>query len=148
MLNWEKVIQYSDKGNPTPEKRVVKTEEEWSKILTNEQFRITRQKGTEAPGSGDLCKAHETGKYNCICCNSELFDSNIKFTSGTGWPSFTEPIKENAIKYKKDSSFGMIRVEVMCNACDSHLGHVFQDGPKPSGLRYCINSESLKLVKD
>ena len=84
--------------------------------------------------------------YGCVCCDNELFDSGEKFDSGTGWPSFTLPIKENAIKYHKDGSFGMIRIEVMCNVCDSHLGHVFQDGPQPSGLRYCINSVSMKKI--
>ena len=87
----------------------------------------------------------QTGKYHCVCCNTPLFDASIKFDSSSGWPSFTQPIKENAIKYHKDVSFGMIRVEVMCNTCDGHLGHVFPDGPQPSGLRYCINSEALIL---
>ena len=84
-------------------------------------------------------------KYNCVCCDTPLFDSTIKFSSGTGWPSFTQPIKENAIKYERDTTFGMVRVEVMCNTCDAHLGHIFPDGPEPSGLRYCINSESMTL---
>ena len=148
MLTWKDVISYTVNGNPIPDKRVEKTEDEWRKFLTTEQFRITRQKGTEMAGTGAYCNAHEAGKYNCVCCNTPLFDSTIKFSSGTGWPSFTQPIKENAIKYKKDSSFGMVRVEVMCNTCDAHLGHVFPDGPKPSGLRYCINSESMILNKE
>ncbi|MBT8271189.1 MAG: peptide-methionine (R)-S-oxide reductase MsrB, partial [Bacteroidia bacterium] len=88
------------------------------------------------------------GVYNCVCCNTPLFDSNLKFDSGTGWPSFTEPVKDNVIKYERDTSYGMVRVEVMCNVCEAHLGHVFPDGPKPSGLRFCINSESLKLNED
>ncbi len=145
MLRWKDIIRFSAKGNPEPDKRVVKTETEWREMLTPDQFRITRAKGTEAPHSGVLCSSHEAGKYNCICCDSPLFDSTIKFESGTGWPSFTQPIVANAIKYDKDVSFGMIRVEVMCNTCDAHLGHVFPDGPEPSGLRYCINSESMKL---
>ncbi len=148
MLTWKDIINYSVKGNPLPDKRVEKTEEEWQDLLTLEQFRITRNKGTEAPHSGALCSSHEAGKYSCICCETPLFDSTIKFNSGTGWPSFTQPIKENAIKYHKDTSFGMLRVEVMCNTCDAHLGHVFPDGPEPSGLRYCINSESMKIVKE
>lgn len=147
MMNWNDVIQYANHGNPKPDTRVEKTDEEWQSILTPEQFRITRQKGTEAAGSGALCSAHDAGKYSCICCNTLLFDSTIKFESGTGWPSFTEPIKENAIKYEKDESFGMVRVEVMCNTCDAHLGHIFPDGPAPSGLRYCVNSESIQLIK-
>ncbi len=145
MLTWASIIHYAVNGNPEPDQRVEKSEAEWREFLTPEQFRITRQKGTEAAHSGALCGVHEAGKYNCVCCNSPLFDSTIKFESGTGWPSFTQPIQENAIKYEKDTSYGMVRVEVMCNTCDGHLGHVFPDGPKPSGLRYCINSESMKL---
>ncbi|GMN06095.1 peptide-methionine (R)-S-oxide reductase MsrB [Croceitalea sp. MTPC5] len=145
MLTWKDIIGFSVKGNPEPDRRVERTDAEWREILTAEQFRITRKKGTERPHSGELCSIYDAGKYNCVCCDTPLFDSTIKFESGTGWPSFTQPIKENAIKYEKDSSFGMVRVEVMCNTCDAHLGHVFPDGPEPSGLRYCINSESMKL---
>jgi peptide-methionine (R)-S-oxide reductase len=148
MLTWKDIISFSVKGNPAPDKRVVKTELEWRELLTPEQFRITRKKGTEAPHTGELCAVHEAGKYNCVCCDAPLFDSTIKFESGTGWPSFTQPITPNAIQYVKDSSFGMVRVEVMCNTCDAHLGHVFPDGPEPSGLRYCINSESMKLERN
>lgn len=147
MLTWKDVIRYSINGNPKPDKRVEKTEDEWRQLLTPEQFRITRQKGTERPHSGDLCSVYDEGKYTCVCCKTPLFDSIIKFSSGTGWPSFTQPIKESAIKYIKDSSFGMVRVEVLCNVCDAHLGHVFPDGPEPSGLRYCVNSESIQLEK-
>ncbi|MBD3905119.1 peptide-methionine (R)-S-oxide reductase MsrB [Chryseobacterium sp. Ch-15] len=148
MINWNDVLKFATNGNPRPDRRVEKTEAEWKAILTPEQFRIARLKGTERAGSGAFCHAHDTGKYKCICCDNELFDSTIKFNSGTGWPSFTQPIRENAIKYDKDSSYGMIRVEVMCNNCDGHLGHVFPDGPEPSGLRYCINSESIDLIKE
>jgi peptide-methionine (R)-S-oxide reductase len=148
MLTWKEVISFSVKGNPIPDKRVEKTNNEWSAQLTPEQFRITRQKGTERPNSGALCAIHDAGKYNCVCCDTPLFDSTIKFNSGTGWPSFTQPIKQNAIKYERDMAFGMVRVEVMCNTCDAHLGHVFPDGPEPSGLRYCINSESMVLDKE
>lgn len=147
MINWNDVIKYSNEGNPTPSRRVEKSESEWKEQLTPEQFRITRNKGTEAAGSGALCHAHEAGMYTCICCDEPLFDSTIKFESGSGWPSFTQPVELNAIKYHKDSSFGMVRVEVMCNVCDGHLGHVFPDGPEPSGLRYCVNSESIQLLK-
>ncbi|QDH78567.1 peptide-methionine (R)-S-oxide reductase MsrB [Echinicola soli] len=147
MIHWKDIIKFATHGNPTPDRRVEKTEAEWKAILTPEQFRITRLKGTERPDTGAFCHTHDAGKYKCICCDNELFDSTIKFESGTGWPSFTQPIRENAVKYEKDSSFGMIRVEAMCNNCDSHLGHVFEDGPEPSGLRYCINSESIDLVK-
>lgn len=148
MLTWKDVIHFAVQGNPDPDRRVEKTASEWKELLTPSQFRITRNKGTEAPHSGALCSIHEAGKYACVCCNTPLFDSTIKFESGTGWPSFTQPIKENAIQYYKDTSFGMVRVEVMCNTCDAHLGHVFPDGPKPSGLRYCINSESMELIKE
>lgn len=145
MLTWKDIINFAVNGNPIPENRVDKTEDVWKEQLTPEQYRITRQKGTEAPHSGALCSSYKEGKYNCVCCDSPLFDSTIKFSSGTGWPSFTQPIKTNAIKYEKDVSFGMVRVEIMCNTCDAHLGHVFPDGPEPSGLRYCVNSESLVL---
>lgn len=147
MLNWNDIIRFATHGNPKPSRRVEKSEEDWKAQLTPEQYRITRQKGTERPNSGEYCTSHEAGKYACICCGEELFDSTIKYESGSGWPSFTQPIKENAVKYDKDISFGMIRVEIMCNVCDSHLGHVFPDGPEPSGLRYCVNSESIKLIE-
>jgi len=148
MLTWKNIISFTANGNPEPDRRVEKTENEWREILTPDQFRITRKKGTEAPHSGALCSIHDAGKYSCVCCNTPLFDSTIKFESGTGWPSFTQPIAENAIKYEKDITFGMIRVEVLCNTCDAHLGHVFPDGPEPSGLRYCINSESMIIEKE
>ncbi|CAM1349542.1 Peptide methionine sulfoxide reductase MsrB [Tenacibaculum ascidiaceicola] len=145
ILTWKDVINFAINGNPTPDKRVEKTAVEWQELLTPEQFRVTRQKGTERPNSGALCSVYDAGKYKCVCCGTPLFDSTIKFSSGTGWPSFTQPIKENAIQYEKDTTFGMVRVEVLCNTCDAHLGHVFPDGPKPSGLRYCINSASMIL---
>lgn len=148
MLTWKDVIDYSVNGNPAPDKRVEKSEAEWQTLLTPEQYRITRQKGTERPHSGAFCKAHDAGKYNCVCCHTPLFDSTIKFESNSGWPSFTQPIQPKAIKYEKDTSFGMVRVEVMCNTCDAHLGHVFPDGPEPSGLRYCVNFESIILEKE
>jgi peptide-methionine (R)-S-oxide reductase len=147
MITWKEIINFTSKENTTPDKRVEKTEKEWKEILTPEQFRITRRKGTERPNSGALCSIYDEGLYNCVCCNTPLFDSSIKFDSQSGWPSFTQPIKENAINYHKDVSFGMIRVEVLCNTCNAHLGHVFPDGPAPSYLRYCINSESMILDK-
>jgi len=146
-MNWNDIIRYTNNGNPTPPRRVEKSLEEWKSELTPEQFRITRMSGTEPAFSGELCNIFEEGKYSCVCCNEPLFDSSIKFSSKSGWPSFTEPISENAIQYIKDSSFGMVRVEVQCNVCDAHLGHVFPDGPEPTGLRYCINSESIQLDK-
>lgn len=147
-MDWNEVIKFANNGSPSPDKRVEKTDEEWARQLTPEQFRITRQKGTERAFSGALCHAYAPGIYACTCCDTHLFDSKLKFESGSGWPSFTEPVKNNVIKYEKDVSFGMVRVEVMCNVCDCHLGHVFPDGPEPTGLRYCINSESIKLVEE
>ena len=148
MITWKHIINYTVSGNPIPKRRVEKTDEEWRRILTPEQFRITRLKGTERPFSGQLCSVFSEGTYSCICCGTPLFDATIKFDSSSGWPSFTQPLEEHAIKYHKDTSYGMVRVEVMCNTCDGHLGHVFPDGPDPSGLRYCINSASMKLIAE
>ena len=147
MLTWIDVIKFTNNGNPAPDRRVEKSEEEWKEILTPGQFQVARLKGTERAGTGEFCERHEPGLYGCVCCGTPLFDSRVKFESGTGWPSFTQPVKENAIKYEKDTSYGMVRVEVMCNVCDAHQGHVFPDGPEPSGLRYCVNSASMKLLE-
>lgn len=146
MLNWLSVLKFANNGNPTPDRRVEKTETEWTTLLSSEEYRITRQKGTERAHSSELCSLFEPGRYACVCCGTELFDSKEKFESGTGWPSFTQPIKENTIAYHKDKGFGMYRIETVCNTCDAHLGHVFQDGPPPSGLRYCINALALKKL--
>jgi len=127
------------------EKKVIKTEEEWQKELTPEQYAVCRMKGTERPFTGEYYKTKDRGVYSCSCCGAELFDSNTKYESGSGWPSFYEPIKGENIKEDTDQSHGMSRTEVLCNACGAHLGHVFPDGPRPTGLRYCINSVSLKL---
>jgi peptide-methionine (R)-S-oxide reductase len=148
MIKWADVIHFTNKGNPTPEKRVEKTEEEWKQLLTTEEFQVTRLKGTERSFSSEMCSLFEPGIYECKCCGTLLFDASEKFESGTGWPSFTQPIKENAIAYHADKSYGMIRVEVVCNTCDAHLGHVFPDGPGPSGLRYCVNAISLTKTKE
>ena len=147
-MNWNDVVAFANNGSPVPDNRIEKSEAEWKSLLTPEQFRITRKKGTETAFSGEYCQSHDAGKYSCICCDTQLFDSSIKFDSKSGWPSFTEPVKENVIKYEKDITLGMVRVEVMCNVCDAHLGHVFPDGPPPTGLRFCINSESIKLVEN
>ena len=128
--------------------KVIKSEEEWRRQLTNEQYHVTRMHGTERAFSHPYHDDKRKGEYRCVCCGAGLFHSDAKFDSGTGWPSFTQPIKENAIKYEKDNAYGMVRVEVMCNTCDAHLGHVFPDGPEPSGLRYCINSESMQIEKE
>jgi peptide-methionine (R)-S-oxide reductase len=145
-MKWIDVLRYAKEGSPSPDNRVEKSDAEWKELLTEEQYRVARNKGTERAFTGEYCEAHDPGLYACICCGTELFDSRTKFESGTGWPSFAEPVKDNVIKYVKDNTYGMQRVEVMCNVCDCHLGHVFPDGPPPTGLRFCINSASLKLV--
>lgn len=146
MLKWIDVIKYAQKGNPQPDKRVEKSNIEWKMLLTDEAYRVTRTKGTERPHSSDMCSLFEPGIYACVCCGTLLFDANEKFESGTGWPSFTQPIQKNAIAYILDNTYGMRRVETVCNACDAHLGHVFPDGPLPTGLRYCMNAVALKKV--
>lgn len=148
MITWEDIIHICRKGNPAAERRVLKTQHEWQEILSEEEFRITRLKGTERAFSSGMCSLFEPGKYACRCCGETLFDAAVKFESGTGWPSFTGAVKENVIAYHADYSFGMVRVEVTCNCCDAHLGHVFPDGPPPSGLRYCINALSLKKIQE
>lgn len=128
--------------------RIKKTDQEWREELTPEQYQVCRQKGTERAFTGKYHDCKESGTYRCVCCGRELFSSDSKFDSGTGWPSFYEPVEKDAVKMEEDTSHGMVRTEVMCSTCDAHLGHVFDDGPEPTGLRYCINSVSLQLDKD
>jgi peptide-methionine (R)-S-oxide reductase len=147
VLRWGQVLDIAKRGNVPPPRRVEKSDAEWRKQLTPEQYEVTRQKGTERPFSSEMCALFEPGRYNCVCCGTPLFDAGAKFESGTGWPSFTAPLTPDVVAYHVDSSHGMQRVETVCNVCDAHLGHVFPDGPPPSGLRFCINALSLRKAE-
>lgn len=145
-LTWRGVLALTREGNPAPPRRVELDVAQWRERLTAEQFRITREKGTERAHSSGMCSLFEPGRYACVCCGTELFDASDKFASRSGWPSFTQALMPGVVAYLDDSSDGMTRVETACNVCDAHLGHVFPDGPEPSGLRYCINAAALLKV--
>src|SRR5271163_1702370 len=144
------IVEFTDSGQRKETvtiPRVIKTEEEWKKQLSPDSFEITRQAGTERPYTNENPNAHAKGVFRCICCDTALFDASTKFESGTGWPSFWAPIAKENIRETTDSSLGMVRTAVSCRLCDAHLGHVFDDGPRPTGLRYCMNSVAMRFAK-
>jgi peptide-methionine (R)-S-oxide reductase len=148
MQTWNDILEIVKAGtNPAPNRRVERTDEEWRALLTPEQYRVTREHGTERAFSSEMCSLFEPGLYACVCCDTLLFDAETKFESGTGWPSFSQPVEPAVIRYEGDRSWGMWRVETLCNTCDAHLGHVFSDGPRPSGLRYCMNAVALRKLE-
>ncbi|RAK70583.1 peptide-methionine (R)-S-oxide reductase MsrB [Hymenobacter edaphi] len=148
MLRWADVLKYARYSNPEPPRRLVLTEAEWAAQLTPAQLAVLRQHGTEPPYRNAFCRTYEPGRYVCAGCGSLLFDAATKYHAISGWPSFTQPAARNALSYHFDDSHNMQRVEVRCNVCAGHLGHVFPDGPAPAGLRYCINSVSLRQEQD
>jgi peptide-methionine (R)-S-oxide reductase len=144
MLQWNDVLNCAPNGNPEPDHKVQKTDDEWRQLLSPEAFAVTRRAGTERAFSSEMCSLFKPDTYQCACCETVLFDAEGKFESGTGWPSFNQPVAVNVIAYRIDESNGMTRMEAICNVCSAHLGHVFPDGPPPSGLRYCMNAVALK----
>ena len=147
-MNWADAIALAKGAENPPPRRDLRSEAEWRDVLSSEQFQVMRLKGTERPFASEMCSLFKPGQYACAGCGTELFDSATKFESGTGWPSFAEPVAEDVVGYHLDESHGMQRIEALCNVCDGHLGHVFPDGPAPSGLRYCMNALSLEKIAD
>ncbi len=144
------IVEFTDAGRRTATvtvDRMVKTEQQWKQQLSRDSFEVARHAGTERPYTNDNSNAHQKGVFRCICCDTALFNSDTKFDSGTGWPSFWEPIARDNVRETTDSSLGMVRTEVSCRRCDAHLGHVFDDGPRPTGLRYCMNSVAMRFAK-
>jgi len=148
MIQWSEVLSLAKNGNPAPDRKVVKTDEEWRRQLSPDEYRVTRQAATERAFSSAMCSLFEPGIYSCRCCDTVLFDGSNKFESGTGWPSFTQPVAANVVAYRFDGPAFLKRVETICNTCDAHLGHVFPDGPAPTGLRYCMNAVALRKVAE
>lgn len=143
-LNWSGVLQLLRQGNPAPPRRLQLSPQQWRERLSPAQYHVTREKGTEHAHSSAMCSLFSPGRYACVCCGTELFDASDKYDSHSGWPSFTQALAPGLVAYHGDASHGMQRVETTCNVCDAHLGHVFPDGPEPSGLRYCINALALE----
>ncbi len=144
MLTWKDILAHSNGQHPAPDRRVEKSDADWRAELDEETYRVTRRAGTERAFSSEMCSLFHPGIYECACCGTRLFDASEKFESGTGWPSFTAPVAANVVAYNVDQGHGMTRIEAVCSTCDAHLGHVFPDGPAPTGLRYCMNAVALR----